>query len=130
LRSKSAEGAQLPRETVTPHPALRRSRSFASAFFLKNGRRRRLTPLPMGEVNGPANKSIELKLSCCSETHQLLLAARRIHIAIRDLAGAAAMKRQWRQSLLGSHDGFREELNPSYEIAIKKLSTASQETQP
>jgi hypothetical protein len=35
-----------------------------------------------------------------------------------------------RQSLPGSHDGFREELKPSYEIAIKKLSTASQETQP
>jgi hypothetical protein len=31
------------------HLAMRRSRSFASAFFLKNGRRRRPMPLPQGE---------------------------------------------------------------------------------
>ena len=53
------------------------------------------------------------------------LAACRIHTAIHEIACAAAMKR--RSSVittgpvgscrdLGSHDGFREELNPSYEL--------------
>jgi hypothetical protein len=75
-------------------------------------------------------------LSPC-ETHRFLasLAVRRIHTAIRDIACAAAMKSR-RSSIncdrpvgscrdLRSHDGFREEFNPSCELFTWCAATAA-----
>src|SRR6266436_176515 len=65
------DSPQTPLADSPPHPALRDSRSFASAFFSKNGRRRRPVLSPQagrGEPNIP--RRFNSKQSCSPSARQ------------------------------------------------------------